>query len=63
MQKRLMHTNQFSAQNASATLNLEPIAPIPFTSFFSELSSDSTHWYNEGYAFYHTVKSVRCSEN
>ncbi len=62
MQNRLIQTNQFSTQNSSATLNLEPIAPIPFTSFFSELSSDSTHWYNEGYAFYHTVKSVRCSE-
>lgn len=63
MKKRLMQTNQFSTQNSSATLVLKPIAPIPYTSFFSELSSDSTHWYNEGYASYHKIKSVRCSED
>lgn len=62
MHERFTQTNLFRKDNSAASLILKPIEPVPFTSFFSELSSDSTHWYNEGYAFYHTVKSVRCPE-
>ena len=62
MQARFEQTNQFNAENTASTLILKPIETIPFTSFFSELNSDSTHWYNEGYAYYHGIKSVRCSK-
>jgi hypothetical protein len=60
MHDRFVQTNQFKAQNTAEALILKPIESIPFTSFFSELSADSTHWYNEGYAAFHGIKAVRC---
>jgi hypothetical protein len=41
-------------------LNLKPIKNLPHTLFFSDLSADSTDWYNEGYAYYYELGSVTC---
>jgi hypothetical protein len=46
--------------DTSKPLNLKPIKNIPHTFFFSDLSADSTHWYNEGYAYYYGLGSVTC---
>ncbi len=46
--------------DTSKPLNLKPIKNIPYTLFFSDLSADSTHWYNEGYAYYYGLGSVTC---
>jgi hypothetical protein len=42
------------------TLVLLPIKHIPYTIFYGDLKSDPTHWYNEGYAYYHGISAVVC---
>jgi hypothetical protein len=46
----------------SKRLILKPIHNVPYTLFFSDLSADTSHWYNEGYAYYYGLKSVSCMD-
>jgi hypothetical protein len=43
-----------------STLIVPTINSIPYTAFFSDLNSDTGHWYNEGYAYYHHIKAISC---
>jgi hypothetical protein len=63
MNSRLRQTEQFRNRSASSTLLLLPLEHKPSTSFFSELSSDSSHWFNEGFSAYHGIKATRCVIN
>lgn len=46
------------AGSSSDTLKLPAIKHIPETVFYSDLSSNPGHWYNQGYAYYHGIKAV-----
>jgi hypothetical protein len=63
MNSRLRQTEQFRNRSTSSTLLLLPLEHKPSTSFFSELSSDSSHWFNEGFSAYHGIKATRCVIN
>ncbi len=52
----------FKHKGKSKRLILKPINNVPYTLFFSDLSADTSHWYNEGYAYYYGLKSVSCVE-
>lgn len=60
---RIRQVEQFRMGGSSSTLLLLPLEHKPSTSFFSELSSDSSHWYNEGFSAYHGIKATRCVIN
>jgi hypothetical protein len=53
-------TNSHFTNHSSDTLVLPPIKHIPYTIFYGDLKSDPTHWYNEGYAYYHGIAAVVC---
>ena len=40
------------------TLKIPAIKHIPETVFYSDLSSNPGHWYNQGFAYYHGIKAV-----
>ena len=62
MDERLQATQFHRKSQTTKTLHVLPIQTRPFTSFFSELSADSSHWYNEGYAYYHGINFIQCAE-
>jgi hypothetical protein len=44
------------------TLHLPAIKHIPQTVFYTDLSSNPGHWYNQGYAFFHGINAVVVEE-
>jgi len=54
--------NKHSLTSQTDTLVLPSIKHKPYTIFFSDLSPNSGHWYNMGFAYYHKVKAVKISE-
>jgi hypothetical protein len=46
---------QVSSQD---TLYLPPIKHIPQTIFYTDLSSNAGHWYNQGFAYFHGINAV-----
>ena len=51
------------AGSSSDTLKIPPIKHIPETIFYSDLSNNSGHWFNQGYAYYHGIKAVVVEED
>lgn len=51
------------SNSSSDTLKLPAIKHIPETIFYSDLSSNPGHWYNQGYAYYHGIKAVVVEED
>lgn len=61
----LQHRNNLvesfrQTNSPSDTLFIPEIKHIPYTIFYGDLKSDPTHWYNEGYAYYHGISAVIC---
>ena len=56
--KTLYHAQHY----ANDVLILAPIHTIPYTIFYGDLDSNSTHNFNRGYAHYHRIKAVICKE-
>jgi hypothetical protein len=55
------HAESVKHKSKTKRLILMPIYNVPYTIFFSDLSADSSHWYNEGYAHYYGLRSVSCA--
>lgn len=53
-------TQNHSLHYPNDTLHLPAIEHIPYTVFYGDLKKDPSHWFNEGYAYYHKVKAVVC---
>ena len=53
-------TIDHSQNHPNDTLHLHPIKHIPYTIFYSDLTPNPKHWYNEGYAYYHGISAVVC---
>ena len=53
------HHAKVSSQD---TLHLPAIKYIPHTVFYSDLSSNAGHWYNQGFAYYHGINAVVLDE-
>jgi len=61
-EQRIELANKHSLTSQTDTLVLPSIKHKPYTIFFSDLSPNSGHWYNMGFAYYHKVKAVKISE-
>lgn len=55
--------NKHALTSPNDTLVLPIIRHIPYTIFYSELSPNAGHWYNQGFAYYHKIKAVKVIDN
>jgi hypothetical protein len=56
-------TKTFARERPGDTLHLKPIKAIPYTIFYGDLKPEASHWFNEGYAYYHSIEAVVCEED
>ncbi len=65
-QKELDLRKDLVAQHASVssqdTLYIPAIKHIPQTIFYTDLSSNAGHWYNQGFAYFHGINAVKIDE-
>jgi hypothetical protein len=50
--------DQHAKVSSQDTLHLPAIKHIPQTIFYSDLSSNAGHWYNQGFAYFHGINAV-----
>ena len=50
--------DQHAKVSSQDTLHLPAIKHIPQTIFYTDLSSNSGHWYNQGFAYFHGINAV-----
>lgn len=53
---------QHSKVSSQDTLHILAIKHIPQTIFYSDLSSNAGHWYNQGFAYFHGINAVKIDE-
>ena len=53
---------QHAQVSSQDTLHLPAIKHIPQTVFYTDLSSNAGHWYNQGFAYFHRINAVVIDE-
>jgi len=53
---------EHSTVSSQDTLHLPAIKHIPQTIFYTDLSSNAGHWYNQGFAYFHGINAVVIDE-
>jgi hypothetical protein len=53
---------QHAEVSSQDTLHLPAITHIPQTIFYTDLSSNAGHWYNQGFAYFHGINAVVIEE-
>jgi hypothetical protein len=54
--------DQHPKVSSQDTLHLPAIKHIPQTIFYTDLSSNADHWYNQGFAYFHGINAVVIDE-
>ena len=54
--------DQHAVVSSQDTLHLPAIKHIPQTIFYTDLSSNAGHWYNQGFAYFHGINAVVIDE-
>ena len=54
--------DQHAKVSSQDTLHIPAIKHIPQTIFYTDLSSNAGHWYNQGFAYFHGINAVKIDE-
>ena len=60
--QRIQLAKNQSLTSPNDTLIVPAIKHIPYSIFYSDLSPNAGHWYNQGFAYYHRIKAVKIME-